>query len=305
MNMTLWYNLQTFGFIALWNPNKIVLVLIVAGLYLLLTGPFRKDIPGATEVPLGKKLTFMSGLLFYYVAEGSPFYLMSHIIFTLHMAKMAVIYLIVPPLLLLGSPKWFYEYLLKPKFLRSAIRFFTRPLLALLWFNGLFSIYHLPAVLDALNADVNLNALYGIILFLAAIFMWWPILSPLGETDQLSELRKIAYIVANGVLITPACALITFADSELYQSFTNPQAWAAMIGFCLPTGVTVDMTLVTAKFFRILPPLQDQQLGGVVMKIMQEIIYGIFLGYVFYQWVKKEREKERLDLPSLPGKDKK
>lgn len=303
--MTLWYNLQTFGFIALWNPNKIVLVLVIAGLYLLLTGPFRKDIPGAEEVPLWKKITFISGLVLYYAAMGSPLYLISHILFTMHMAKMAIVYLLVPPLLLLGSPKWFFQYLLKPKFLRKTITFMTHPLLALLWFNGLFSIYHLPIVLDTLNADVNLNALYGIILFLAAIFMWWPILNPLGEADQLSDLRKIAYIVANGVLITPACALITFADRELYQSFTNPEAWATMLGFCLPTGVTVDMSFVTAKFFQILPPMQDQQLGGVVMKVMQEIIYGVFLGVVFYRWITREKEKDRIDLPTLLDPEKK
>lgn len=295
--MTLWYNLQTFGFIALWNPNKIVLVLVVIGLYLLLTGPFRKDIPGADEVPVWKKITFISGMIIYYIAMGSPFYLLSHIIFSMHMAKMALVYLLVPPLLILGSPKWFFEYLLKPRFLRKAISFFTHPLLAILWFNGLFSFYHLPVVLDTLNGDVNLNAVFGIFLFMAAIFMWWPILNPLAEKDQLSDLRKIAYIVANGMLITPACALITFADGLLYQSYTNPQAWAAMIGFCLPPGVSVDMSLVTAQFFQILPPMQDQQLGGVVMKVMQEIIYGVFLGVVFYQWITREKQKDRLDMP--------
>jgi putative membrane protein len=37
--------------------------------------------------------------------------------------------------------------------------------------------------------------------------------------------------------------------------------------------------------------LHDQQLGGVIMKVIQEIIYGIMLGRVFFEWYRKDQEE--------------
>jgi putative membrane protein len=43
--------------------------------------------------------------------------------------------------------------------------------------------------------------------------------------------------------------------------------------------------------------LHDQQLGGVLMKVIQEIVYGVVLFHVFFEWYKKEQgesEAEKL-----------
>ena len=38
--------------------------------------------------------------------------------------------------------------------------------------------------------------------------MWWPMLNPLPEYQTLSDIKKLGYMFANGILLTPACALI-------------------------------------------------------------------------------------------------
>jgi putative membrane protein len=38
--------------------------------------------------------------------------------------------------------------------------------------------------------------------------------------------------------------------------------------------------------------INDQQLGGVIMKIVQEIVYGIALAYTFFRWYRTERKQE-------------
>ena len=40
--------------------------------------------------------------------------------------------------------------------------------------------------------------------------MWWPMLNPLPEYQTLSDIKKLGYMFANGILLTPACALIIF-----------------------------------------------------------------------------------------------
>ncbi|MDQ1911515.1 cytochrome c oxidase assembly protein [Paenibacillus sp. GD4] len=38
--------------------------------------------------------------------------------------------------------------------------------------------------------------------------------------------------------------------------------------------------------------MNDQSFGGVIMKIVQEIVYGWALGYIFYRWYRRERKDE-------------
>ena len=39
--------------------------------------------------------------------------------------------------------------------------------------------------------------------------------------------------------------------------------------------------------------LHDQQLGGVLMKIIQEIVYGVILAHVFFEWYKKDQQEAK------------
>lgn len=51
--------------------------------------------------------------------------------------------------------------------------------------------------------------------------------------------------------------------------------------------------------FSGMPLLEDQQLGGIIMKVIQELVYGTFLAHVFFEWAKKEREKDDIDVQNL------
>jgi putative membrane protein len=123
---------------------------------------------------------------------------------------------------------------------------------------------------------VSTNDLYDYIshtiLLVAAFFMWWNITCPVPEMERLSSLLKFAYIVGNGVLLTPACALIIFADSVLYTAYIG-----------------------VPQLFSALTPLGDQQLGGVIMKIIQELVLGTALAYSFRQWYSREKSMEAID----------
>jgi putative membrane protein len=40
-----------------------------------------------------------------------------------------------------------------------------------------------------------------------------------------------------------------------------------------------------------LQALDDQRLGGIIMKLMQELTYGSVLAYVFTSWYRKEKDQ--------------
>lgn len=256
---------KQFMITELWNGELNVAVVAVALLYLGFTGRWRYHIQGSAAVPLSRKVLFLGGLLLFYLTLGSPVAWIGHEMFSVHMLQQSILYLVVPPLLIRGTPSWLWRALWRRKGWRRFFRFGTMPLIALLLFNGLFSLYHIPAVFDTLMGSRFLQWISHFVLMAAAALMWWPVLSPLPERDSLTPLRKMAYIAAAGVLLTPACALIIFADHLLFASYTGEG------------GV-----------FALLDPREDQQLGGVIMKMMQEIIYAGMLGYVFIKWIRSQ-----------------
>ncbi|MBO8171353.1 MAG: cytochrome c oxidase assembly factor CtaG [Bacillaceae bacterium] len=284
--------LQLFGFNELWNPILIVITVVLAIAYLVITGPMRHRFTDAGPVPIYKKVLFLFGLLLFYITLG-PLNLIGHLMFSAHMTKQALLYLVMPPFIFLGSPEWFYKPFLKVEPLKKVVRVLTHPFASVAFFNVLFSLYHLPIVLDFIMTNYALYNLYHDILLISAFMMWWPFFCPIPELNRVSELKKLALIFANSVLLTPACALIIFAGEPMYATYTDPVVWSQALSLCLPFSSTLDVSgFGGPQLFALFPPLQDQQLGGVIMKIMQEIVNGTVLGIIFFQWIRSERARE-------------
>ena len=113
-------------------------------------------------------------------------------------------------------------------------------------------------------------------LTLTAFFMWMPLIPMAKELDKLSEIYKIGSVFAAGMLLTPACALIIFADQSFYTVYSEAQ-----------------------PLFAALPALEDQRTGGILMKVVQEIVYSTVIGYIFFKWARKEKAEE---VDALPNK---
>ncbi len=210
---------------------------------------------------------FFSALVVLYVTLGSPLHVLGdHYLFSAHMLEQSLIYTLLPPLLLLGLPKRFVAPIVRLGIRTKILSFLKRPLIPLLMFNILFSFYHIPLVFNVVVDNNVLHNLMHFVLTLTAFFMWIPLIPMVKELDTLSEIHKIGYIFAAGMLLTPACALIIFADQSFYTVYSDaPQLFAS------------------------LPPLEDQRTGGIVMKVVQEIVYSTVIGYIFFTWARKER----------------
>ena len=293
-------NLWIFGFEALWSPIFLSMMILVLVAYFLIIGKYRSYIPHAEKVSKKQQFYFVTGIVLLYLVKGGPIDLLGHIIFSAHMTEMAILYTVVPPLLLLGLPNWLLERVIQVRVVRLLLSTVGKPLVALLLFNALFSIYHLPVVFDAVKQSYIGHPIFLAILFVSALLMWWPVLNPLPDHQTLSEIKKIGYMFANGMLLTPACALIIFASTPLFATYTDPQSWMKAMELCVPADTLSSLQLTGPDFLGWIPVLEDQQTGGVIMKIIQEIVYGTVIGYVFFRWARREREKEKNEAPVLP-----
>jgi putative membrane protein len=290
------FSLDLFGFRANWSPFYFVSLVIVLAIYYLLVFKYYSRFKESEKGTSKQAVFFTTGIILLYAVKGSPLDLLGHITFYAHMIQMATLYLVIPPLLILGLPNWIWREIINKPIIKPLFMFMTKPLIALVLFNGIFSFYHIPLIFDVIKTDMWLHAGYTTIMFVFAIVMWWPLLNVLPEKQTLNGLKKIGYIFADGVLLTPACALIIFADTPMYATFSDPNAWAQALALCVPGSTLSMLNLSGPEMFSSLSLIEDQRLGGVVMKIIQEIVYGVVLAYTFFSWYNSEQEKEKEEL---------
>lgn len=109
----------------------------------------------------------------------------------------------------------------------------------------------------------------------------------------MSHLLGLGYIFISGLLLTPACAMIIFANGPLFAVYNDPQVWVKAMGYCMSGDPAVLLSQFEGPaFFNLMSPIDDQQLGGIVMKLVQEFINSAALYSVFMQWYRKERATE-------------
>lgn len=275
-------DIQIFGFEALWSPYLFAGTLIVILAYFYVTYFKAKEHFQAKE-----GVYFTSAMILFYITKGSPLDLLGHLSFSVHMVQMAFLFLVIPPFLLLGIPEWIYRKFVFKKWFNAI----SNPLFTLIFFNGIFSFYHVPSIFDIVKVDMVLHTLFTAVLFISSLFMWWHLVNKVEESVRLSGLMKIGYIFANGILITPACALIIFAKEPMYNTYADPAIWAEALKLCVPAGTLAGLNLSGPEMFISMPVLEDQQTGGVIMKIIQEIVYGIILATTFFAWFKDDAKK--------------
>ncbi len=152
-------------------------------------------------------------------------------------------------------------------------------------------MYHIPIVFDHVMQNGFLHAGYSILLFFVATCMWWSLSWAAAEYKPLSGIKKVAFIFISGILLTPSCALIIFSDTPLYATYSDPQLWGRVMSLCVGSSTFSNLNLSGPELFSSMSLLHDQQLGGIVMKIIQEIIYSVVLGHVFFEWYRKDQEE--------------
>lgn len=294
------FGLQYFSFSDLWSPVFMVFMMAIGVLYTFVVGPWRTNFKDSEAVPLKRQIAFLLGIVLLYLAQGGPLSLLSHLMFTFHMVSMAVSYYIVPALLLYGIPSWLWKWAFDRAFWRP-FRALMNPLFTLFLFNLLFSFYHMPNVHDWIMVHVTIHGVFYFVLLVAAMMNWWHVSNPVAEWSRLKPLTRLGYIFANGLLLTPACVLIIFAGSPKFAIYSDPVVWAEAMRYCVsgdPAALLKQFQGGPA-FFNIMTPLEDQQLGGILMKFLQEFMNIGALFVVFMQWYRNERAKDEQDHPGL------
>ncbi len=267
------FALKIFSFTALWSPYLLVFLIILWGVAITFIHEKKERICATIAVCL------------FYLTKGSPLDLLGHISFMFHMIQMALLFIVLPPLVWHGLPLRLVTKIVHTR----AFLVLSKPVLALLLFNAMFSFYHVPFIFDFVKVSMIYHNLAIAFLFILALTMWWHIFDRVDNGHNISGLPKIAYIFGNGILLTPACALIILSSTPLYATYSDPSKWLAAMALCVSPAVLQNLHISGPEFFLGTNVVQDQQNGGVIMKVLQELVYGVFLAITFFKWFAVEK----------------
>ncbi len=246
-----------------WNfePSILIGLILLCGIYLYGVGPLRRRYHWASEIDKRQIALFLSGVFIIFVALLSPLdEIGDQFLFSAHMTQHLLLTLVMPPLLLLGTPDWLVRPLLEWRFIASIARFVTKPIFAFLLFNFIFTAYHVPALYELSLQNNTFHIFVHLLLMATATIAWMPILSPIQELPRLPYPHQIMYLFFSAIPPTVLGAIITFSESVLYPTY---QAAPRLFG-------------VSA--------LEDQMDAGLIMWIPGSLVYLFVLTIVFFKW---------------------
>lgn len=234
-------------------------------LYFLAVGPLRPQVAPDEPYPIRYVRWYVASLLLLYLAVGSPLDLIGErYLFSLHMIQHILLMYLYPFLLLKALPPWLIRPFLEFKGVRWALRTLTQPVAALGLFTFVFTAFHVPALYELTLRDRSFHFFEHALLIGTGLLFWWPLISPLPEYPRIHPGQQMLYAVAMMISQTPVFFYLTFMTTPHYPTY--------------------------ARAIRIvkLSPVEDQQLGGIEMKVAAMILSFILFAHGFWTWYRRE-----------------
>ena len=263
------------------NPLPTLILFIVAFLYVNGLGKWERP---SHPITVWHKISFFSGLFVIFLALQSPIDPLAEHYFFIHQVQHLMIRMLGPMLVLLGAPLtpmlrglplWLLQGVVRAMagnpVVRRAYHHLTNPVAAVAIFIAALYLWQIPFLHDTAVRNGYVHELmHGTMLFSGFLF-WWLVIDPKPHRSRLHYGLRVLYL---GLIVLPNTVLgagITFSRGLLYQSYGE----------------------VEQPF--ILSGLIDQQLGGLFLWVVGDMMSIIAAGIVMIMWYQQEQEKERLE----------
>ena len=177
--------------------------------------------------------------------------------------------------MLRGLPLWLLQggvrSLVRRSWVRHAYYRLTNPVVAVGIFMGALYFWQFPLPHDtAVRNDYVHEFMHFTMLFSGFLF-WWLVIDPKPHRSRMHYGLRVLYL---GLIVLPNTVLgaaITFSRGVMYQSYGEfPQP--------IPLGAIID-----------------QQLGGLLLWVVGDMMSIVAAGIVMVMWYQREQEKDRLE----------
>lgn len=222
---------------------------------------------------------FAGGWAALFAALVSPIHPWGQLLFAAHMTQHEILMLAAAPLLVLGRPTVAFLRALPPRWAQSLARaanagwwqrvwgFVTNALVAWMIHAALLWVWHLPALFQATLDHDAVHALQHASFLGSALLFWWALLH--GRPRLMGHGLAVVYLFTTALHSGLLGALLTFARTVWYPAYAGKtQSW----------GLT---------------PLEDQQLGGLIMWVPACTVYIIAGLALFTAWLRESEARVR------------
>lgn len=263
------------------DPVLIGLLLTACISYFLAIAPLRKHINTKAEFPKKQAGFFILAVIVSYLIEGSPLHdIAERYLFSVHMSQHLLLTYFAAPLFILAMPNWLLEPMLLNNWTKHSTKLLSKPIVAALIYTLFLSIWHFPAIYDAGLRNSTLHHSQHFLFLIVSFIFWWPVMHSLPDLPKLHPLLKIVYLFISSTLLQiPLFGMITFADKAFYPSYEN----APRIFFS--------------------SALEDQRVGGVIMKVLAMLFYILPMTIIFFRWYQSEHNPQYNDSQELAASD--
>ena len=219
--------------------------------------------PGEAVATRAQKRNAILAVATIFVAGEWPIHtLAERHLYSVHMDQHLLLTMVAAPLMIAATPAWMARAVF-PGRLMNVARFITRPLLALVLFNATLVFTHWPTMVDTSVHSEWAHFGLHVFLFLTAMIMWMPVLSPALELPRLSYPGQMLYLFLQSLVPTVPASFLTFGDRPLYHVYEG--------------------------FNRLgISALTDQRMAGLEMKLIGGFILWGFIIVIFFKWYRIE-----------------
>jgi cytochrome c oxidase assembly factor CtaG len=257
-----------------WQPSIIGGTILILALYVYAIGPLREKFHLANEISPGKVLAFVLGVNLMFLSLFSALdELGDRYLFSAHMLQHLILTMVGPPLMLIGTPGWLIEPLLRNRVVLRIGKILTHPVVAFTLFNVDIWVWHAPPLYDATLVNLNLHILEHVSFVLFGLIFWWPMFSPVKEgLPRLSTGGQILYLFFGSMPMMVLGAGLTFVPPLYAPYLYAPRVWG-------------------------LSPAADQQLGGLLMWVPVSLYMIVIMSILFIRWMQQlERESNEREI---------
>jgi cytochrome c oxidase assembly factor CtaG len=173
----------------------------------------------------------------------------------------------------MGVPAWLTRWILRPRALSGTVRVVCRPLIATIIFNSVVAIGHAPFYVNGTLEHHFLHFWAHLLLFVASMIMWFPVVNKLPEYPTMSPPIKMGYLFIQSIVPNVPVAFLAIATGVVYKFYA-----------------TVAHPWINA--------VTDQQLAAAIMKVGGTFYLWSIILVIFFRWAgsgdrKREAAVER------------
>src|ERR1051326_6507200 len=252
----------------------VILSLAVSGL-LFAVGVRRlwHESPKRRTIRPWEALCFAGGWFALFVSLISPLHAWGGVLFSAHMTQHEILMLLAAPLLVLSRPLLPFMWALPLSWSRQIGNIAKRPLIQKTWHALTIPLvawvvhavalwtWHIPFLFEAVLHSEWVHIAQHLSFLISALLFWWAVVH--GPQGVMGYGAAVLYVFTTSIHNGLLGALLTFATSVWYPSY---------VGLTSTWGFT---------------PLEDQQLGGLIMWIPAGIVYIVAGLALFVGWMRE------------------